>query len=154
MAAEEMSKDHDSVNGEVPENIWQIEAPLDPSKMVRAEDLSSVIPALKRENCQPGPRTLVVNGVKISKGEVDHVQMIVLDAVEPPRISCLINALFPHAPEGSRLTLLKKYSEFTFRPNSTTSEWMDAGKLELQVIKFSLNLTRDLMVLNFGFVEP
>ena len=130
---EEASKEHDSTNGEATLDYWQVEIPLDPSRMVRAADLSSVLAALEKVKCQPGPRTLVVNAVKISKGEVDHAQVIVLDALEPPRISCALTNLFPSAPLGSRVTLLKRYSEFLFKPNATASDWLDAGKLELQV---------------------
>ena len=133
MAGEEMSKDHDSVHDEGSFTVFDVEEPLEPSKMVRAADLSSVLPALEKVSCQPGPRTLVVNAVKISKGNVDHAQIIVLDAVEPPRISCPIQQLFPDAPVGTRLTMIKKYSEFQFRPNATASQWIDAGKLDLQV---------------------
>lgn len=129
--SEETSKEHNSVHGEVPDNLFYVEVPLEPSRMVHAADLSSVLPALKKVSCQPGPRTLVVNAVKISKGEVNHAQVIVLDAMEPPRISCPIVNLFPSAPEGTRLTLVKRFSEFQFQPNMTASEWIDAGKLEL-----------------------
>ena len=133
MAGEEMSKDHDSIHDEGSVTVFDVEEPLDPSKMVRAADLSSVLPALETVSCQPGPRTLVVNAVKVSKGNVDHAQVIVLDAAEPPRISCPIQQLFPDAPVGTRLTMIKKYSEFQFRPNATASQWIDAGKLDLQV---------------------
>ena len=133
MAGEEMSKDHDSIHDEGSVTVFDVEEPLDPSKMVRAADLSSVLPALEKVSCQPGPRTLVVNAVKVSKGNVDHAQVIVLDAAEPPRISCPIQQLFPDAPVGTRLTMIKKYSEFQFRPNTTASQWIDAGKLDLQV---------------------
>ena len=148
--AEEMSKEHNSIHGEVPDNLWQVEVPLDPSRMVRAEDLSSVLPALKKVNCQPGQRTLVVNAVKISKGEVNHAQDIVLDTVEPPRISCLINNLFPNAPEGARLTLVKRYSEFQFRPNTTASEGLEARKLELQVCIFWVKLKQSFKTIIFS----
>ena len=67
------------------------------------------------------------------QGEVNHAQVIVLDALEPPRISCALSNLFPSAPVGARLTLVKKFSEFVFKPNATASDWLDAGKLELQV---------------------
>ena len=133
MAGEEMSKDHDSTTDEGSLTVFDLEVPLEPSKMVRAADLSSVLPALEKVSCQPGPRTLVVNAVRISKGNVDHAQVIVLDAAEPPRISCPIQQLFPEAPVGTRLTMIKKYSEFQFRPNATASQWIDAGKLDLQV---------------------
>ena len=130
---EEVSRDHDSTHGEVARDLWQIECPLEPSRMVRAADLSSVLPALEKVNCEPNLRTLVVNAVRITKGEVNYAQVIVLDAKDPPRISCALPNLFPSAPQGSRLTLTKKFSEFQFRPNATASEWLDSGKLELQV---------------------
>ena len=139
---EEVSRDHNSTHGEVARDLWQIECPLDPAKMVRAADLSSVIPALAKVKCDPNLRTLVVNAVRITKGQVDYAQIIVLDAKDPPRISCALPNLFPSAPQGTRLTLAKKFSEFQFRPNATASEWLDSGKLELQVcflyiLKFS-----------------
>ena len=130
---EEASKDHNSTHGEASLDFWQIEIPLDPARMVRAADLSSVLPALEKVKCQPGQRTLVVNAVKISKGEVNYAQVIVLDALEPLRISCTLTNLFPSAPLGTRITLIKRYSEFLFKPNATASDWLDAGKLELQV---------------------
>ena len=133
MAGEEMSRDHDSTRGDSSSVCFDVEVPLEPSKMVRAADLSSVLPALAKVNCLPGQRTLVVNAVKISKGAVDNAQVIVLDAADPPRVSCPISQLFPSAPVGTRLTMVKKYSEFQFRPNATASDWLDAGKLELQV---------------------
>ena len=133
----EASKEHDSTHGEVALDYWQEETSLDPSKMVRAADLSSVLSALEKVKCQPGQRTLVVNAVKISRGEVNHAQVIVLDALEPPRISCALSNLFPSAPVGARLTLVKRYSEFVFKPNATASDWLDAGKLELQVKNLS-----------------
>ena len=133
MAGEEMSKDHDSIYDEGARAVFDIEEPLEPAKMVRAADLSSVLAALEKVNCQPGPRTLVVNAVRVSKGNVDHAQVIVLDSAEPPRVSCPIQQLFPEAPIGTRLTMIKKYSEFQFRPNETASQWIDAGKLDLQV---------------------
>ena len=110
--ADDFSKDHNSVSGETPDNLFTIEVPFDPSKLVRAEDLSSVLPALKAVNCQPGPRTLVINAVQIKRGEVGHAQILILDAVEPPRLSCPVKNLFPSAPEGARLTLTKRFSEF------------------------------------------
>ena len=128
----EVSRDHDSTHGEVGRDLWQIECPLEPSRMVRASDLSSVIPALEKVKCDPNLRTLVVNAVRITKGEVNYAQVIVLDSKDPPRISCALSNLFPSAPPGSRLTMIKKYSEFVFRPNATASEWLDSGKLELQ----------------------
>ena len=133
MAGEEMSRDHDSIHDEGSTAVFDVEEPLEPAKMVRAADLSSVLPALEKVHCQPGPRTLVVNAVRISKGNVDHAQVIVLDSAEPPRVSCPIQQLFPDAPVGTRLTMIKKYSEFQFRPNETASQWIDAGKLDLQV---------------------
>ena len=139
-ADEEASKEHDSTHGEAALDYWQEEIPLDPSRMVRAADLSSVLAALEKVKCQPGQRTLVVNAVKISRGEVNHAQVIVLDALEPPRISCALSNLFPSAPIGARLTLVKRYSEFLFKPNATASDWLDAGKLDLQVknkVRFS-----------------
>ena len=134
---EEASREHDSTHGEATLDYWQEEIPLDPSKMVRAADQSSVLAALEKVRCQPGPRTLVVNAVKISKGEVNHAQVIVMDALEPPRISCALSNLFPLAPVGARLTMVKRYSEFLFKPNATASDWLDAGKLDLQVKNIS-----------------
>ena len=134
--SEEASREHNSVNGEAPDDLFSVEVPFDSSKLVRAEDLSSVLPALKEVNCQPGPRTLVINTVKVARGEVSHAQVLILDAAEPPRLSCPVNNLFPSAPEGTRLTLTKRFSEFQFQPNQTASDWLDAGKLELQVKSF------------------
>ena len=101
--ADEFSKDQNSVSGEAPDNLFSVEIPFDPSKLVRAEDLSSVLPALKAVNCQPGPRTLVINTVKITRGEVSHAQILILDAAEPPRLSCPVKNLFPSVPEGGKI---------------------------------------------------
>ena len=64
MHADESSKEHNSVHGDVPDDLFTVEVPFDSSKLVCAEDLSSVLPALKEVNCQPGPRSLVINAVK------------------------------------------------------------------------------------------
>ena len=125
--SEEFLKEHNSVHGEAPDDLFTVEIPFDPSKLVRAESLSSVLPALKAVNCQPGPRTLVINTVKITRGEVSHAQILILDAAEPPRLSCPVKNLFPSAPEGARLTLTKRFSEFQFQPNQTASEWIEAS---------------------------
>ena len=151
MAGEEMSKDHDSIYDEGARAVFDIEEPLEPAKMVRAADLSSVLPALEKVNCQPGPRTLVVNAVRVSKGNVDHAQVIVLDSAEPPRVSCPIQQLFPEAPVGTRLTMIKKYSEFQFRPNETASQWIDAGKLDLQVNNFWIFIFPNIILEFFSF---
>ena len=47
---EEASKEHDSTNGEVTLDYWQVEIPLDPSRMVRAADLSSVFRLWRRSD--------------------------------------------------------------------------------------------------------
>ena len=64
---------------------------------------------------------------------MSNIQVILLDPPEPPRITCSANVLFPKAPDGVKLTLTKRYGEFMFGPNMTVSEWIDAGKLDLQV---------------------
>ena len=73
---------------------------------------------------------------EINRGEVGHAQILILDAAEPYRLSCPVKTLFPSAPEGARLTLTKRFSEFQFQPNQTASEWIDAGRLELQIKLF------------------
>ena len=50
MVAEEMSKEHDSTQGDSSYTIFNVEVPLEPAKMVRAADLSSVLPALEKVN--------------------------------------------------------------------------------------------------------
>ena len=92
--SDESTKEQNSVAGDTPDDLFTIEVPFDPSKLVRVEDLSSVLPALKEVNCQLGPRTLVINAVKVARGEVSYAQVLLLDAVEPPRILCPLNNLF------------------------------------------------------------
>ena len=93
---------------------------------IRVPELSGVLPALKAVNCQPVSRTLITNVVKAARGEVEYAQIMILDPAVPPRITCSLNNLFPKAVEGAKLTLTKRFSEFTFKPNHTVSEWLYA----------------------------
>ena len=130
---DESSKDHFSQAAEPVDDLFKIEVPMVPAKLIRVEELSNVLPALKEANCQPGSRTLITSVVKAARGEVEYAQVMILDPAVPPRITCSVDNLFPNAPVEAKLTLTKRFSEFIFKPNQTVSEWLDAGRLDLQV---------------------
>ena len=133
--ASESSKCTESVAGEPVVDLFAVEAALDPGKLLRVSSLSEVNLVLEKAKFLPTQRTLVTNVVSVTRGDVTGIQLMLLDPQLPPRISCAAKVLFPKAPESVKMTLTKRYGEFGFRPNSMVSDWIDAGKLDLQVIE-------------------
>ena len=133
--ASESSKCTESVAGEPVVDLFTVEAALDPGKLLRVSSLSEVNLVLEKAKFLPTQRTLVTNVVSVTRGDVTGIQLMLLDPQLPPRISCAAKVLFPKAPESVKMTLTKRYAEFGFRPNSMVSDWIDAGKLDLQVIE-------------------
>ena len=130
------SKGPESVAGEPSVDLFSMEASLEPEKLLRVSSLSEVNLVLEKAKCLPTTRTLITNVVSVVRGDVTGVQIMLLDPQLPPRISCAAAVLFPKAPETVKMTLTKRYGEFGFRPNMMVSDWIDAGKLDLQVRRF------------------
>ena len=75
--------------------------------------------------------TVLTNTVMVADGEVKHVQTVILD---PDRKGKKIQAmkfwvkdLFAKAPDTAAYSLTKKFSEFTFQPGKTFSDWLEAS---------------------------
>ena len=130
---DESTKDPASVIEECSDDLFLVEVPLEPEKLPRIDALSGINLPLEAANCQPGTRMLIVNIVRASKGDISWTQLMLLDPPDPPRITCSVDVLFPKAPAQVKFTLTKRFSEFFFRPNMTVSEWIGAGRLDLQV---------------------
>ena len=122
-------------------DLFQVEAELEPEKLLRVSSLSEVNLVLEKAKFLPTTRTLISNIVTVIRGDVTGVQIMLLDPQLPPRISCAASILFPKATESARITLTKRYGEFCFRPNMLESEWIDAGKLDFQVRSFYKKFT-------------
>ena len=127
------SKGPGSVVEDRPVDLFLVEAPMVPENLLRVSSLSEVNLVLEKAKCLPVARTLITNVVTVVRGDVTGVQVMLLDPQLLTRISCAASILFPRAPETIKITLTKRYGEFLFRPNMLVSDWIDAGKLDLQV---------------------
>ncbi len=129
------SKGHESVMEDPVVDLFQVEVPLEPKNLLKVSSLANVSLELEKAKCLPAPRTLITNIVTSVKGVVRGVQLMLLDPQSPVRVSCSAGVLFPKAPETAKITLTKRCSEFYFKPGTLVSDWVDAGKLDFQVIE-------------------
>ena len=89
----------------------------------------------EEEKRKPEKFTVLTNLVAVVEGEVKYVQSVILDPDRKGRktqtMKFPVKDLFVHAPDTAAYSLTKKFSEFTFQPGNTYSEWMEASRLDL-----------------------
>ena len=107
--SDESSKGPDSVMEDPTVDLFLVEAPLEPKKLLRVSSLSEVNLVLEKANCLPAARTLITNVVRAVRGDVSSVQIMLLEPQRPARVSCAASVLFPKAPESVKMTLTKRY---------------------------------------------
>ena len=79
--------------------------------------------------------TVLANLVAVVGGEVKHVQSVVIDPEKKGKrtqtMKFPVKQLFAEAPDTAAYSLTKRFSEFTFPPGKTYSDWMEASRLDL-----------------------
>ena len=79
--------------------------------------------------------TVLTNLVAVVEGEVKYVQIVILDPDKKGRktqtMKFPVKDLFFHAPDTAAYSLTENFSEFTFQPGKTYSDWMEASRLDL-----------------------
>ena len=79
--------------------------------------------------------TVLTNLVAVVEGEVKHIQNVILDPERKGKkvhtMKFPVKQLFDRAPDTAAYSLTKKFSEFSFPPGKTYSDWMEASRLDL-----------------------
>ena len=79
--------------------------------------------------------TVLTNLVAVVEGGVKYVQTVIIDPDKKGKktqtMKFPVKQLFADAPDTAAYSLTKKFSEFTFPPGKTYSDWMEASRLDL-----------------------
>ena len=90
---------------------------------------------VEQDKRKPEKLTVLTNIVAVVDGEVKHIQTVILDpdrkGKKTQAMKFSVKDLFVQAPDTAAYSLTKKFSEFTFQPGKTYSDWMEASRLDL-----------------------
>ena len=65
-------------------DLFMVETPLQLEKLLRVDALSGINLMLEGANCLPGTRTLIVNIIRATRGDVSYSQVMLLDPQSQP----------------------------------------------------------------------
>ena len=126
-------------------DVFRTECELDVAAVTRITSISDLTHELVTDKPSEGEAekdkqklekfTVLTNLVAVVEGEIKHVQNIILDPDKKGKkiqtMKFPVKQLFDRAPDTAAYSLTKKFSEFTFPPGKTYSDWMEASKLDL-----------------------
>ena len=102
--------------------------------LLQVQALAEVPDALRQAEMAPARgQSMVVSVCRVSDdGDITEVFLTVVTNVQRARIVVNASQIFPDAPDGFKIGIVRDYPAFLFPPNATQSHWVQASRLSLK----------------------